>query len=220
MTTSQRRGAHQEQSERTRAALLDACLCLIAERGLAGFSLAEVEARAGVGRALAIYHFKTAAGLIGAAVEAELATLPIPSQQFGLEGLREWWSNMHSWAAERPRSAGVVLQLILCSSADEALMSVGEQYWAAQVGTLRAYLSQLRALQRLSTDMEPEDGASFVLDQLHGAFIRIVRRTPLPTRAWERVEAALLQPASPKAPAPQAQGKAKSPASGAQPKLF
>lgn len=58
-----------ERTDEARAALVDAAVALIAERGLSGVTLSDVGARAGYSRGLAVYHFGSKTGLILAVFE-------------------------------------------------------------------------------------------------------------------------------------------------------
>jgi AcrR family transcriptional regulator len=53
-----------ERTDEARAALCEAAIELIAERGLVGVTLSDVGARAGYSRGLAVYHFGSKSGLI------------------------------------------------------------------------------------------------------------------------------------------------------------
>jgi len=219
-TAAKPRGPHHERTERTRVALIDAAVELIAERGLWGFSLTEVEARAGVGRALAVYHFRTAQGLVHAAVQAAFSGVPVPSQLYGLEGLRDWWAKLQSWAAENPSSAATLLHVTIRPWADDALDLAKKRYWATQTEALRSYLSQLQALRQLRPEINLEDGAAFVLDQWHGALLRKIQGTLPTTGTLERVEAAILQTPTPQASSEKSRRKASPTVGVAQPELF
>ncbi|MGE0706827.1 MAG: TetR/AcrR family transcriptional regulator [Planctomycetota bacterium] len=67
MTTTRRTQA--ERSATTRAALLEATIACLVERGYGGTSTPEVCRRAGVSRGAQLHHFPTRASLLAAAVE-------------------------------------------------------------------------------------------------------------------------------------------------------
>jgi AcrR family transcriptional regulator len=62
-------------SERSRESILRAAIDAFAERGVAGASIAEITARAGVSQGLVNYHFGGKAQLIGAVIDRWFATM-------------------------------------------------------------------------------------------------------------------------------------------------
>src|SRR6478752_2443633 len=69
MTATPTRDPLQARSLATRAALLDAALESLADRGYAATTTIETARRAGVSRGAQLHHFPTKAELLGAAVE-------------------------------------------------------------------------------------------------------------------------------------------------------
>jgi AcrR family transcriptional regulator len=85
--------ARRTQAQRSAAStqtLLDATIGLIAERGVDGFSIADVADRAGVSRGLPTHHFETRDGLL-LAVAKVVAKRCEPPPAWGLDPLLGWY---------------------------------------------------------------------------------------------------------------------------------
>lgn len=81
-----RRRTQAERSATSTQSLLDATIGLIAERGVDGFSIADVAERAGVSRGLPVHHFGTRDALL-LAVAKVVAKPRAPPQAWGLDTL-------------------------------------------------------------------------------------------------------------------------------------
>ncbi len=86
--------AKQEQSERSKSALIDAATSLFAERGYRGTSVQAIGERAGVSRGSIFWHFESKEGLLWAVVERSFrdweaeVLLPDVGDAHGIEAVR------------------------------------------------------------------------------------------------------------------------------------
>ena len=84
----------QEQSERSKGALIDAATSLFAERGYRGTSVQAIGARAGVSRGSIFWHFQSKEGLLWAVVERAFQSweaevlVPDVGEATGIEAVR------------------------------------------------------------------------------------------------------------------------------------
>lgn len=187
------------QSDVARGKLLDATIALIAERGLSGFSLADVGDRAGVSRALAGYHFKSSHALRLGALARVYEDEPDAGGR-GLTPMLEWVQAQVRRAAAGDRRLSAMLQVAIGPGVDPEVLGLREAHRARQTDLLWRHLSSARAAQQISQALDPVQTAALILglmhgeqlrviatgDPLEGAFIGFLERAlaaPLPTRA-------------------------------------
>lgn len=177
-------GPNEGQRDATRALLVEAAILVLAERGVAAFAVSEVEKRAGVGRALASYHFRTSEALILAA--AEQASVPQGAPlAASVEALLGWVGEQTERAANREPRLLATLQVVLSpSAAGGAILAWRVAYWARATERLGQSLRSAQKLGGIRKDLEPIELASTLLGMLYGEQGRIVALRGKPTPAF------------------------------------
>ena len=208
----------EERRDLARAKLLDAAVGLIGERGLQGFSVAEAEERAGVGRGLAVYHFKSRQALVDAAAASVLDAEAGPGER-GLKPMLDWMEAQIRRAAERDPRLVAALEVAGGGGADTAMMASRAEYWRRQTALLLQHLASARTLGQLREGLEPVKLAPTVLGQLHGEILRIVATDQPPSPAFLDLLGYALAPGAEPAKA-SGKPRASKPAGDAQPGLF
>jgi AcrR family transcriptional regulator len=161
------------QSDVAKAKLLDATIVMLAERGLLGFSLADVGERAGVSRGLAGYHFTTRQALLLAAL-ASLGDDDAGDQGHGLEALIAWVRDQVQLARIGDVRVRAKLQLALGAGADGEVLKLREAYRERQTDDLARHLSAARAAKQIQRTLDPAETAAMLLGLVQGEQLRAV----------------------------------------------
>lgn len=190
------RRSQQKRSASTQAKILNAAVELIGERGLLGFSVSDVGKRAGVGRAMAGYHFRTSGDLLQAAASSLLEDHPLPNKP-GLKPMLDWIDGQVQRAAEGDRRLLATLQLALGPGA-AAVSELRNEYWRRQAGFLDLHLPRARHPGQVPKGVDPSDTALTLLGLLHGEQLRILTTGQPPSVGFRKIIAsAVAQAASP-----------------------
>jgi AcrR family transcriptional regulator len=208
-----------ERRESSRRALLEATLQLVGERGLFGFSLADVGERAGVSRGLATHHFKSREELVRAA--AGLVTIrDQASLEPGLPGLIAWTGAELSRAAAGNSSTRACLQMFV-ADASPVLEGLRADYWRSRTDFLQTQLEQAKALQQVRREIDPMASATTLLAQIHGEQFRLANGgAPIPSAFIEHTRRGLEPPADDATRLRKRVSKTPAPGDDTQPRLF
>ena len=194
------------QSDVAKAKLVDATIALIAERGLLGFSLADVGTRAGVSRGLAGYHFKTSQALLLAAL-ARLGGDEADDRGRGIKPMLQWVQAQVQLAAMGDLRVQAMLQLAFGPGADGEVLKLREAYRRRQTDLLQRHLSSARAAHQILQTLDLAETAAIVLGLMHGEQLRVMAAGERPGGGFiallERALAAPTPKAERKKPGPQ-----------------
>ena len=164
MANSERR----RQSDRTaeaRRKLVAATIALISEKGIAGFSLADVGERAGVSRGLPGHHFRTRDRLVAVAT-AGLLRVPIVPVEGGLDGL------ITTFRASLGRSRDPrVRALLTILSAPPGVLGAPDAvqaYIAGCVQMVQAHLGAGMDAGVIRSDPQPQQTAAVLVSAVFG----------------------------------------------------
>jgi AcrR family transcriptional regulator len=182
-STTNKFGTQTERRELAREKLLDAAVALVAERGLQGFTVAEVELKAGLGRGLVVYHFKTGQALIEAAMATLLEADAGPAGR-GLEPLLHWIGDQVQRAANRDARVLATAQLAMGPGADGKIADMRRELWRRVTGPIEAHLKTAEAVQQLRDNLVPSEVAPMLLGQLFGEQLRMVATGVAPNPAF------------------------------------
>src|SRR5579862_1259778 len=170
---------------RTRARIVEAAAALIHERGVAGATLEEVRAAAGVSGSQMTHYFADKNDLVQAVIDYQAETI-VNRQRHALRSANgvEAWRNMVITAAKRTKAKGgcqlgsLVGQLAESDPEARALIAAGFDQWAAAVGE---GLRSLLADGKLPSDIDPDDLATTLLATLQGGLLLAqVQQNPRP----------------------------------------
>jgi AcrR family transcriptional regulator len=179
-------------SEGARDAILAATRELLDERGLARLTTNEVARRAGVSEASIFYHFGDRAGLVGAALEANLDSLrDFAGGLAARAGLGELEQTLTEVSRRWERFFDRVLPLIGAVQADADLRAEFREHLRAQgygphrgVDLLARYLEAEQGEGRIRDDVEAPAAAMLLLG---AAFMRALQRATIGPRAMARL---------------------------------
>jgi AcrR family transcriptional regulator len=164
----------QARTDRARTMLITATVALVAERGVDGFSLADVGVRAGVSRGLPGHHFKSRDQLVSAAFAAVLAPPGLPSGQAGLAPLLT--SLRRSAArASSPRVGALVSALTTPADRFDLAARV-EAYLAGAEALMAAHLEAGMASGTVREDLDPAAASASIVAALLGLAVVAGRR--------------------------------------------
>ncbi|HVA06128.1 MAG TPA: TetR/AcrR family transcriptional regulator [Acidimicrobiales bacterium] len=160
---------------RTRARIVEAAAALIHERGVAGATLEDVRAAAGVSGSQMTHYFADKNDLVQAVIDYQADAI-VNRQRHALSGANgvEAWRNMVITAAKRTQAKGgcqlgsLVGQLAESDPQARALIAAGFDQWAAAVSD---GLRSLYADRRLPSDIDPGDLAITLLATLEGGIL-------------------------------------------------
>lgn len=154
-----------ERAASSRRALIKATLELVAERGLDGFSLADVGARAGVSRGLAGHHFHSRENLMRAAFGDLLEPRPVAGEL----GLNRLLASLKR-SVQRVREPHVrALLLVLTAPGPPAFVrDAAADYWASVSALVEAHLKAGVAAGLVREEVEPPALAQQILASLFG----------------------------------------------------
>ena len=150
-------GTQDERTAASKARLLDATIALIAERGVFGFSLADVGERAGdAGRGLANHHFKKRDALLEAVARQLLSDAPSERNgEWSLPGLIVWMRDQLAGAERRELALQAVFQLSACAGSPKVAELI-EKYGARRAEHLARHLESARVLAQVRSAMTPD----------------------------------------------------------------
>ena len=160
------RGAGRPRSAEADVAILEAASAILAERGLAGMSMEEVAARAGVGKATVYRRWPSRGALALDAFMSEFRSqLPLPDtgtlRGDLFDALRAW-----SRAVNKTRAGGMLAGLIAEAQRDPLLAAA----WRQRVfDPLRAQHKGLVERAARRGEIAPGTDADVVLDLVFGA---------------------------------------------------
>jgi AcrR family transcriptional regulator len=185
-------GTQQERTDLARKKLLEAAIALTAENGLGGFSLAEVERRAGLNRGLAAYHFQGLAGLQHA-VAAELLVEEPATVELGLRPFLAWLEKKLTFsAADKPMV--IALANVTRNDPSAPFAQERKRYWKALSAHISAHLARGQVLREVRQDLDVTEAALILAGQLQAERLRVVtttrRASPLFVDMVERAIAA------------------------------
>jgi TetR/AcrR family transcriptional regulator, transcriptional repressor for nem operon len=163
------------KGERTRARIVEEAAALIHERGVAGTTLEDVKAAAGVSGSQLYHYFPDKDELVQAVIDYR-AGIIVDHQRNALGGADgvEAWRNMVITAAERTKAKGgcqlgsLVGQLAESDPEARALIAAGFDQWAAAIGDK---LRSLHADGKLPPGIDPDDLATTLLATLQGGLL-------------------------------------------------
>jgi AcrR family transcriptional regulator len=139
-----------ERTERTRGALLDATVVVLAERGYSGMSTTEVAKRAGVSRGAQLHHFPSKLALVEGAVHHVFAQREAAFRERFHELLPEERTEAAAvslfWEVTRSASHDALHELALAARTDDALRPLVGQ----------AVLESERAIVEVFCELLPE----------------------------------------------------------------
>jgi TetR/AcrR family transcriptional repressor of nem operon len=170
---------------RTRARIIEAAAALIHERGVAGATLDDVRAAAGVSGSQMTHYFADKNDLVQAVIDYQADAI-VNRQRQALGGPNgvEAWRNMVITAAERTKAKGgcqlgsLVGQLAENDPEARALIAAGFDQWAVAIA------DGLRSLDvdgKLPSDINPDDLAITLLATLQGGLLLAqAQRNPRP----------------------------------------
>ena len=173
------------KGERTRARIVEEAAALIHERGVAGTTLEDVKAAAGVSGSQLYHYFPDKDELVQAVIDYQAGTI-VDHQRHALRGADgvEDWRDMVITAAERTQAKGgcplgsLVGQLAESDPEARALIAAGFDRWAAAIGDK---LRSLHADGKLPPGIDPDDLATTLLATLQGGLLLAqVRRDARP----------------------------------------
>lgn len=181
---------------------------MIAERGLPGFALTNVGARAGVSRGLANYHFADRRELLRTALAGLLEDEAEPNGR-GLTPLFSWMNEQVQRAASRDPELLALLQLAVGPGVEAEAPALREEYWKRRGQLIQRHLLAAQAVRQVRDDLEASELATVLLGLLHGELLRIAATGDAPSAAFTALIQSALAPvraaakAPPKAPPPQ-----------------
>jgi TetR/AcrR family transcriptional repressor of nem operon len=170
---------------RTRARIVEAAAALIHERGVAGATLDDVRAAAGVSGSQMTHYFADKHDLVQAVIDYQADAI-VDRQRHTLSSANgvEAWRRMVIAAAKRTKAKGgcqlgsLVGQLAESDPEARALIAAGFDQWAAAI---RDALRSLDADGRLPSGTDPDDLAITVLATLQGGLLLAqVQQSPRP----------------------------------------
>lgn len=150
-----------EARRKIRAATVE----LIAVRGVDGFSLAEVGARAGVSRALPGHYFKSRDQLIGEAVRGLLRPVGRPSEG-GFEQLLSSFEN--SLAKVGSVRVGALMVILAAPSDRSPALAVIPTYWQAAEQFVEDHLCAGISAGEVKGDLDPVATARMLVAAVYG----------------------------------------------------
>jgi TetR/AcrR family transcriptional regulator, transcriptional repressor for nem operon len=173
------------KGERTRARIVEAAAALIHERGVAGATLEDVRAAAGVSGSQMTHYFADKNDLVQAVIDYQADTI-VNRQRDALSSANgvEAWRNMVITAAKRTKAKGgcqlgsLVGQLAESDPEARALLAAGFDQWAAAIAD---GLRSLHADGTLPSEIDPDDLAITLLATLQGGLLLAqVQQSPRP----------------------------------------
>jgi TetR/AcrR family transcriptional regulator, transcriptional repressor for nem operon len=177
------------KGERTRARIIEAAARLIYERGVAGTTLEDIRASAGVSGSQLQHYFTGKDELVHAVIGHQADTIASNQRQadLGSAGGLQAWRDMVITAAQDTRGRGgcplgsLGGQLAESDPQARALIASGFEQWSAAISDgLRA----LQAAGHLRTGLNPDDLAVTLLTAIQGGLLlaQVQRNTyPLET---------------------------------------
>jgi TetR/AcrR family transcriptional regulator, transcriptional repressor for nem operon len=170
---------------RTRERIVEKAAALMHERGVAGTTLDDVKAAAGVSGSQMYHYFPDKDDLVKAVIDYQAETI-VNRNRDALNSANgvEVWRNMVMTAAKRTNAKGgcqlgsLVGQLAESDPEARALMATGFDQWAAAIGD---GLRSLHAEGRLPPGIDPDDLAVTLLATLQGGLLLAqVQQSPRP----------------------------------------
>lgn len=160
---------------RTRARIVENAAALIHERGVAGATLDDVKAAAGVSGSQMYHYFPDKDDLVRAVVDYQAETIVDRNRDAlrSVDGV-EAWRDMVMTAAKRTNAKGgcqlgsLVGQLAESDPEARALIATGFDQWAAAIGD---GLRSLHAEGKLPSGIDPDDLAVTLLATLQGGLL-------------------------------------------------
>jgi TetR/AcrR family transcriptional repressor of nem operon len=174
------------KGQRTRALIVNEAARLIHKRGVAGTTLDDVKAAAGVSGSQLYHYFPDKDELVQAVIDHQAATIVHNQRQMNLgsvEGLYAWRNMVIAEAQRTNATGGCPLgslggQLAESDPDARALIASGFDRWSAAIS------DGLRALHdagRLPPGIEPDDLAVTILAAIQGGLLLAqVQRNPRP----------------------------------------
>ncbi len=160
---------------RTRARIVENAAALIDERGVAGTTLDDVKAAAGVSGSQMYHYFPDKDDLVQAVIDYQAETI-VNRNRDALRSVNgvEAWRNMVITAAKRTKAKGgcqlgsLVGQLAESDPEARALIAAGFDQWAAAIGE---GLRSLHGDGNLPSGIDPDDLAVTLLATLQGGLL-------------------------------------------------
>ncbi|MDP9071944.1 MAG: TetR/AcrR family transcriptional regulator, partial [Actinomycetota bacterium] len=182
-------GGTRRRSRRSEAAILQATLELLAERGFAGLSIDATAARAGVGKATIYRHWRSKAQLVIEAVGTLAPAQPEPDTGNLRDDLLVVLTGLVKGLTRSPM-AHILPSLVDAAERDAELAELHRAFTAQRRQTLERVLRRAAQRGELAGDADLE----VAVDLLAGPvfYRRLVSRAPLTPRFAERVVDAVL----------------------------
>jgi AcrR family transcriptional regulator len=164
------------KGERTRARIVEAAARLIHERGVAGTTLDDVKAAAGVSGSQLYHYFPDKNELVQAVIDCQAATI-VDNQRHAdlgsVNGLQAWRNMVVEVARDTGAKGGCPLgslggQLAESDPGARAHLAAGFEQWSTAIGD---GLRTLSADGRLPSDVDPDDLAVTLLATVQGGLL-------------------------------------------------
>lgn len=167
-----------EQSERTRAALIDAAIRLFGERGYRATPLKAIGEAAGISHGVIPFHFGSKEGLLLAVVErcfavfteSVLAPLGDGQHDYGMEDLHALMRSQTRFGAEHPEAIRLFMVLMFEALGPSPELAEHFRAFHARVHELGcAWLAQGIARGTVRADLDPDAVVDAILSFFTGA---------------------------------------------------
>jgi TetR/AcrR family transcriptional regulator, transcriptional repressor for nem operon len=163
------------KGERTRARIVEKAAALIHERGVAGTTLEDVKAAAGVSGSQLYHYFPDKDELVQAVIDYQAGTIVNHHRHAlsGANGVEAWRDMVITGAKLAEAKGGCPLgslggQLAESDPEARALIAAGFDQWAAAIGD---ELRSLHADGKLPSGIDPDDLATTLLATLQGGLL-------------------------------------------------
>jgi AcrR family transcriptional regulator len=177
-TRTRTKGELTRKGEQTRLRIVRAAAELVLEQGVAGTTLDEVRAAAGVSSSQIYHYFTDKQALIRAVIELQTSSImstqePALTAADGLAGLRAWRDVIVGYQRDVDCRGGCPLGSLgseLADSFDDARRDVAAGF-ARWEEAIRSALRRMHVRGELAADADPDDLATATLAALQGGLL-------------------------------------------------
>ncbi len=163
-----------ERASQAKEKLVRAALALIAERGVDGFSIADVADWAGVSRGLPGHHFGSRDALLLAAAQRAMVLVGRHSDE-GLEPLRASMSRSLERAKRPSDGLRALARFVTAANLPHGVKDHVDRYWAAAANMIRGHLEMAREQGAISSASDPAVLSGVLMGALIGQVIWATR---------------------------------------------